>query len=571
MTNFVKATGLDPDGELICINVDECSNPSLNDCDSLTQICVDGDDGYTCEELDDSDESFEELDSSDERLSIEVSSDNSVKLTGYKDDHFLGYSVSSAGDINDDGIDDVIIGSPKGSSGVYNYTGFAYVLFGVKDGSPMSLMDDPASSLDGTNGFAVYGKHINDRLGESVSYAGDFNGDGIDDVIIGAPGVDVVNLDGSFAGDAGEAYIIYGSANGFDGLISASNINGEIGMTIQGNFIIDEVGSSVSNAGDVNGDGIDDVIVGAPRAGDLDAFHGGEAYVIFGSLSLPGLIHVTELDGTNGFIIEGAMPRNFLGVAVSNAGDLNGDGFDDVIVGATSAVNSDGVQSGAAYVIYGSGSTFPSIVNAGLLDGFNGFAIYGTGRDRFGFSVSYAGDVNGDGLDDVVIGAPRAGLSPRFAAGDAYILYGSDTRTDDSISSAEAGVTIHGKDPFDAFGVSVSNVGDVNDDGYDDIIIGAPFGADNSLYRPHAEAYIIYGSNDMPGFINANAIHDDDTIGEIIQAVDEDFDGTNMYRISVSSAGDINGDGKIDLIIGVPNIENVDSTALEGQVLFLLG
>jgi hypothetical protein len=210
---------------------------------------------------------------------------------------------------------------------------------------------------------------------------------------------------------------------------------------------------------------------------------------------------------------------------------------------------------------------FQAVLESGALDGSNGFTIYGTGRDRFGSSLSHVGDVNGDGIDDCIIGAPRAGLSPRFASGNAYILYGAKKRSRASISSDQAGVTLYGRKAFDGFGTSVNYAGDINNDGISDVIIGSPFGSAISSFP---EAYVIYGSSsNLPSSIQVDGL-DESGLGLTFQLLHEDFAGsTNEYHISVASAGDINGDGKDDLIIGVPDIKNADEK-MEGRVNIFL-
>jgi len=543
------ATGLDENGDLICENIDECAFPALNNCDSETQDCVDHDGGYTC--------------NSKQFLNLEVDADI---LIGRADDNWLGHSVSSAGDINGDGINDLIVGSPAKVDLDGVASGAAYIMFGRADGSLPA-----AEELDGTSGFAVFGKRINDRLGESVSSAGDVNGDGFDDVIIGAPGVEVFNFDGTFESGAGEAYIIYGTNESFPDTISAWEIDGTNGCIIRGNFTYDDLGESVSYAGDVNADGIDDVIVGAPRANPSGAFNGGEAYVIFGSATLPSVLRINDLDGSNGFIIESETDRDYFGFSVSYAGDLNADGIADVIIGATNATNTDEVTTGAAYVVYGRDHTvslFERSVKTANLNGLDdGFAIYGNDRSRMGFSVSYAGDMDGDGVDDVIIGAPRANVSPRFGSGDAYIVYGSPGGFVSPMNTLDFGITtIIGKEVIDGFGYSVKSAGDVNGDGFPDVVIGAPYGTDEY----NAEAYVVYGSPDLKSVIEIDAFDLNGEVGRTVALLPEDFDGSNSFRISVSSAGDIDGDGFDDLITGLSDVDMIDDTK-QGRVKIVHG
>lgn len=541
--------------QIDCENINECLSPNLHGCDPDTQTCQDRDGHFHC--------------SSIAPFTVEINlpqeGDHVLHLIGKADDYHLGHSVSSAGDVNGDGIADIIIGVPSKDSSVYGDTvGAAYVFFGRANGTLPNMKE-----LDGTQGFAVFGKFINDKFGQSVSSAGDINGDGIDDIIIGAPGVEVFTDATTFHAGAGEAYVIFGSNTSFPPVIYSNELNQTNGFVIQGGFTNDEFGHSVSYAGDVNNDGISDVIIGAPLAEASNHMNAGKAYVIFGSKSaLPSMLNVNNLDGTNGFDIEGEKENDFLGMSVSFAGDHNGDNIDDFIIGATSASNSEGVDSGAAYVIYGSSSLArSSSVKSADLNGANGFAIYGNDRSRMGSSVAFAGDVNADGIDDVIIGAPRANIQPRFASGDAYIVYGSTSGFISPMNTTDPRITtVVGKATMDGLGTTVKSAGDINGDGIIDIIIGAPYGTDNSYL---AEAYILYGSAALPLEINAIDLKDD--VGMTIPLLGVSSAEENTMAMSVSSAGDMNSDGHDDLIVGLPKVTMVNSTFAQGHVQIILG
>jgi len=182
------------------------------------------------------------------------------------------------------------------------------------------------SSLNGINGFRLDGVAKLDYSGVSVSTAGDVNGDGFDDLIVGARG----------AGPNGSSYVVFGKASGFSAAMDLSSLDGSNGFRLDGEAGGDESGNSVSTAGDVNGDGFDDLIVGADGA-DPNGDRSGSSYVVFGQASgFSAAIDLSSLDGSDGFRLDGEAEYDFSGFSVSTAGDVNGDGFDDLIVGVNS-------------------------------------------------------------------------------------------------------------------------------------------------------------------------------------------------------------------------------------------
>ncbi|MEL7086796.1 MAG: integrin alpha, partial [Cyanobacteria bacterium J06597_1] len=410
-------------------------------------------------------------------------------IQGDADYDGAGYSVSSAGDVNGDGIDDIIIGAYRGDDGGIN-AGEAYVIYGSTD-PDRGRVD--LSALEAVLGFIIQGDAEMDFAGSSVSSAGDVNGDGIDDLIVGAPFGD----DGGNA--AGEAYVIYGSTNPERGQVDLSALDAADGFIIQGDAAGDRAGFFVSSAGDVNGDGIDDLIVGAPR-GDDGGSNAGEAYVVYSSTDPDrGRVDLSALDVADGFIIQGDAATDSAGTSVSSAGDVNGDGIDDLIVGAPFG-DDGGNAAGEAYVIYGT-TEQRGTLDLTDLDAADGFIIQGDAADdQTGRSVSSAGDVNGDGIDDLIIGA-RLGDDGGGAAGEAYVIYGSTDpdrgRIDLSALDAADGFIIQGDAAGDQAGSSVSSAGDVNGDGIDDIIIGALRGDDGGVDA--GEAYVIYGAATTEG------------------------------------------------------------------------
>jgi hypothetical protein len=379
---------------------------------------------------------------------------NGFRLIGIDEADFSGGSVSSAGDINGDGFDDVIIGATGAeSAGGGDFEGESYVVFGKASWAGTPALD--LATLDGTNGFILAGIDAGDISGTSVSSAGDVNGDGFADLIVGAPFAE----DPSGAENEGESYVVFGKASwagtpSFD----LADLDGTNGFRLIGVAADDGTGFSVSSAGDVNGDGIDDLIVGAPNAesgsgAELD----GESYVVFGKTSWAGTpsLDLETLDGINGFRLTGIDTFDQSGGqsgGVSSAGDVNGDGFDDMIIGAGGAEGLGGPENeGESYVVFGKASWAgtPSL-DLATLDGTNGFRMVGVDEGDASSVVSSAGDVNGDGFADLIVGAPGAGVERE---GESYVIFGGDfagavthlgTPGDDTLTGSAAAETFVG-------------------------------------------------------------------------------------------------------------------------------
>ena len=335
--------------------------------------------------------------------------------------------IKRAGDVNGDGLADFIVGNGNASPNALTGAGTSYVVFGRTTAFPASLSTD---SLDGNTGFAVVGISAQDRSGRYVSGAGDFNSDGFDDVLIGAP---FQTTDGE--SEAGAAYLVLGGVD-FPAALSLADIDGTNGFVFKGSDIQDHAGASVAAIGDINHDGADDLAIGAPGKGPfgVPSDYPGETYVLFGG-SFAGMASVVEsdLNGTNGFVARGirggvvpievgqAIWGDLAGADIDAAGDINGDGIDDMMIGAPhSIINPSRKGVGQVFFVYGSTSAFPARLSLSDLDGGNGFRINGTGTvDYYAVSVAGAGDFNDDGRDDVMMGAS--------GQGETYVFYGRDT------------------------------------------------------------------------------------------------------------------------------------------------
>lgn len=461
-------------------------------------------------------------------------------MRGDQPEAWCGSAVASAGDVNGDGYSDILIGSYAYDNG-QNDEGVALVYHGGSIGIEFfsSAKEVLSDSVD------------KQRTGAIVRDAGDVNGDGFDDIIINAPGTDLTT-------SQGQTSVLQGREYGLRELM-ANPVSGKTTV----NF-----GHAAAGAGDVNGDGYADVIMGRPNYGPGN---GGEVRIYYGS--------AMGIDTLNEQVLTEPTTGSLFGFTVAGAGDLNGDHFADVIVGATRYKVGDEVR-GAAFVYYGSASGLietPKILISPRANSNMGAAAAGIGdvngdhyddmvvgapttntvapeggaawiyygsatgvenaatvfkndntKAHFGASVARGGDINGDGFSDMVVGIPGHGLSYQGAM---CVYYGSATGLSESNKTFRTGSTANG-----SFGISVSGAGDLDGDGYSEIIVGEN---SNNYPAPSAgRAFVFPGSRYGLSQYSMFEVNGESAMERL---------GT-----SVSGAGDINGDGTPDLIIGAP-------------------
>jgi len=492
-----------------------------------------------------------------EQTIIDVSSFSANQgfiIQGDNASDLAGASISNVGDVNGDGYDDILVGAFNAGNGGSSRSGQAYIIFGSNSG--FGSEDDigrqviDLSTLTSSQGFSVQGGGIAaDRFGAVVSSAGDVNGDGFEDFMVSDPTTLAPSVSAN-GFNAGETYVFFGGATGISTVAD---------FVIQGDSEDDRSGSTLSSLGDINGDGFDDLaitstgeagiifgtretfgtsfrgrqiidlttisesegflVVGSNEFGRVQIFSsgdvngdgfddmifqtGGDTGLIYGAVGGFGAadasgrfsIDISELKQDQGVIIQGASSAQF-----SSIGDVNGDGFSDIMF-ANSNFGSGGLGSSELKIIFGNSSGYGAVDESGrqVADFSNvttsqGFIIRGNEGKYF---FSSAGDVNGDGYDDIIIGS----LGNNNGIGQAYIVFGAaggfgeidqtgQSIIDLSLLSSTQGFIIRSNDTGDEFG-RVSAAGDVNGDGFDDVIVSAPLGDDGGLYA--GEAYVIFG------------------------------------------------------------------------------
>jgi hypothetical protein len=439
-----------------------------------------------------------------------------TKIVGETANDTAGWSVASAGDVNGDGYDDLIVGAPRAENSSGVETGAAYVLYG-----PVNRSDIALENAD----VKLTGVAAGDLTGLSVSTAGDLNGDGYDDVIVGAP------LNDGGGDDAGAAYVVSGGDS-----LPATIPLAEADATLRGGEG-DRAGWSVSNTSAVAGSD-EGVVVGAIDDDD-GGTEAGAAFVV----GADSLAETVDLDADADAKLLGEAAGDHAGESVSDAGDVNDDGAVDLLVGADDHDGS-GTDSGAAYLVSGPVEGTTSLADADVK-----LVGEGTG-DRAGFAVAGAGDVNDDGVPDVIVGAPYNDASARNT-GAAYIVYGAASLPGE-IDLADADVKLSGEAANDTAGWSVAAAGsgDVTCDAVDDVLVGAP-GHDGDGMQDAGAAYVIAGNDSLSGSLALGDV-DAKLVGEA--AGDE-------AGYAVSSAGDLDNDTFDDVAVGAPREDSAEVDA----------
>lgn len=429
-------------------------------------------------------------------------------VAGTVPDSDTGYAVASAGDMNGDGYDDVALGAPSaGDSG----EGAVYILLG------QSVRFDEA---DVSTALQFTGETEGDQLGSKVAGIGDINADGYDDVAVTAQYYDTSEH------SAGAVYIIYGQASLTSG--SVQDLPRFTGTEVNA-----KLGFALSAGGDMNADGYDDFLIGAPyrndRSGGVYIVYGESATLVGGSASqLP--------------LLSGQSDYDYAGYALGS-GDVNGDGFSDIIASATKR-NTTVRDTGVVYLVYGQSTAHvsQSFSTATVISGV-------TRNEKIGQSLA-VGDINADGYGDILIGAQYNDTAAENG-GSVYIYYGSASLAT-SLSLTNA-TQLYDAADNEIAGQSVDWVGDVTSDGYGDVLVGAPSNSQDETGR----VFIVTGQS---GVITSQELDEysaftGETIGD-------------SFGNMVASAGDVNGDGLNDAIVGAKGYGQVAEGAGAGYIVY---
>jgi len=438
--------------------------------------------------------------------------DAHVKLLAESADDDVGGGLAAAGDVDGDGLDDLLIGARYDDDGGSN-AGALYVVYGA--GLDRTSGDVSLATADGK----WTGESAEDQAGWRMAGIGDINADGLDDIVVGA------QYDDTADADAGSVYLVHGPITGTSSLYRAD-------ARITGSHASDRFAYGL-DGGDFNRDGTPDILLSSANAetGGGDA---GAACIVFGPVS--GSVSLASAD----LRLTGDNPGGWTGYDSAFAGDVDGDGFLDLLVGAPQE-DYTGDLAGRMYLVLGpaSGTTALSTIADARWVGEDS-------SDRVGMEVAAAGDVNGDGLDDILTAAyPHDG-----DLGRVYLILGRSS-VDANNAASDADALFDGEVAGDKAGYDVDGAGDVDGDGFADVLIGAPFAEGGS-----GAAYLVLGSV-TPASItlsDADAVFSGETAD----------DGAGL---ALAGAGDVDGDGLSDLLIGA---WAEDSGASDGGAAYLL-
>ncbi len=406
----------------------------------------------------------------------------------------------------------------------------------------------------------IAGAGANAQLGLSLADAGDVNGDGFRDIVIGAPGTA-----GGANAAAGAAWLVFGTSVGLPALdLSSLNAGDAMRLSKSGAATNAAIGISVAGLGDFNGDGFDDIAIGS----NIGRFGGGlpgVVWIVFGRASFPASLDLGSL-GSSGMTLTGAENGDSFGADLSGGGSINGDARPDLLIGAPFGHS----FGGGAYAVFG--TTLPSLsLSMSALNGQNGIALVDSGSFNLsGIATALGGDVNGDGVGDLLIGAFGLQDSSSNDVGGAYLVLGraagfsTGTVSLNALDGSNGARFIGAFYPMsaaDSAGSAVAFLGDQNADGRAEMLIADPDASPNARGFS-GEVFLVYGATSFSASTNLDTLNGVNGV-RIQGAAGGDKTGTSM-----TGAIDLNEDGRNDLAVAAP--QYVNNTAIgPGKIMLL--
>ncbi len=456
---------------------------------------------------------------------------------------FFGCSLAALGDLDGDGVQDLAVGAKGDNDGGVD-RGAAWILFLTEAGTVKA-----AQKISDTVGGFGGALDDSDYFGSSLATLGDLDGDGVDDLAVGADG------DDDSGNRRGAAWILFLNA---DGTVKAeqkiSDTSGGFGGGLENS---DYFACSLAAMGDLDGDGVQDLVAGARYDND-GGYHRGAVWILF--LNVDGTVQAEQqISDTTGGFSHWLADFDYFGSSVVSPGDLDGNGVPDALVGAPGTDTGGSNRGEVAILLLENDGTVSG--SCWLVDGYG--AILGPldDGDGFGTSVASSGDLDADGLPELVVGAP----GDDDAGGDRGAVWVLFLRPDLGLRAAQkisatTGGFAGALDDDDLFGFAASSLDDLDGDGLDELVVGAPGDDDGGVNR--GSVWILF--LDTTGAVRSEVKISDTAGGFGGGLADRDLFGS-----AVACVGDLDGDGFGDLVVGAPGDDGAGSDHGAVWILYL--